>query len=83
MLEPSANTLGPALQRLQQTATLNPNMKRGFNALYDYTSDEKGIRHALLEKDAAAVDEADALYMFGVCAAFVSYLISKTKLQRK
>jgi hypothetical protein len=79
-LEPSASTLGPALHKLQSTVTLNSNMKRGFNALYDYTSDEQGIRHALIENGAAAVDEVDALYMLGACASFVTYLIRKAKL---
>ncbi|MDI3562541.1 hypothetical protein [Bradyrhizobium sp. Arg816] len=54
-------------------------MKNGFNSLYNYTSDEKGIRHALLDDSAAKVDETDALFMFGACAAFVSYLIGKAR----
>ncbi|MEN2787568.1 AbiJ-NTD4 domain-containing protein [Sphingomonas qilianensis] len=78
-LEPTASTLGPALHKLQTTVTLNPNMKRGFNALYDYTSDEQGIRHALIDQGAPVVDETDALYMFGACASFVTYLIRKSK----
>jgi hypothetical protein len=53
-------------------------MKSGFTKLYAYTSDEGGIRHALLE-NAAKVDEADALFMLGACAAFVSYLINKAR----
>jgi hypothetical protein len=42
-----------------------------------YTSDENGIRHALLDDGTAKVDETDALFMIGACAAFVSYLLSK------
>jgi hypothetical protein len=52
-------------------------MKSGFGSLYGYTSDSQGIRHALLDKDAPDVDEADALFMIGACAAFVSYLVNK------
>jgi hypothetical protein len=29
---------------------MNP-YKRGFTAIYGFTSDQQGIRHALLEKD--------------------------------
>jgi hypothetical protein len=58
---------------------MHPAMKKGFTSLYAYTSDEKGIRHALLDDRAAKVDEADALFMLGACAAFVSYLINKAR----
>ena len=54
-------------------------MKSGFEKLYGYSSDEKGIRHALLDDPAAQVDETDALFMIGACAAFVSYLINKAR----
>jgi hypothetical protein len=54
-------------------------MKRGFLSLHGYTSDENGIRHALLEEGAAKVAETDALFMIGACAAFVSYLINKAR----
>ena len=78
-IDPTASTLGAALVKLEKSGTINPNLKRGINALYDYTSDEDGIRHALIAKDAPDVDEADALYMFGACASFVTYLITKTR----
>jgi hypothetical protein len=54
-------------------------MKAGFKNLYGFTSDESGIRHPLLEKGTARVDEIDALFMIGACAAFVSYLINKAR----
>ena len=54
-------------------------MKRGFSALYGYTNDERGIRHALLDQDAARVDEAEALFILGACAAFVNYLVAKAR----
>jgi len=59
--------------------TIHGAMKAAFNSLYGYTSDEQGIRHALLEAGAPAVDETDALFMMGACAAFVSYLINKAR----
>jgi len=54
-------------------------LKRGFTAIYGFTSDEQGIRHSLLEKESPTVDEADAQFMIGACSAFVSYLISKAR----
>jgi hypothetical protein len=44
-----------------------------------YTSDEEGVRHALVFGDEAQVDEADALFMLGACASFVSYLLARSQ----
>jgi hypothetical protein len=77
-LEPSAALTG-ALQRLESKANIHNALKRGFSSLYGYTSDEKGIRHPLLDDRDANVDETDALFMIGACAAFVSYLINKAR----
>ena len=78
-LEPTANTLAPALAKLEKKVRIHPALSRGFGNLYGFTSDEKGIRHPLLDEPVANVDETDALYMLGSCAAFVSYLISKAR----
>lgn len=78
-LDPTADVLSKALAKLEPKISIHPAMKKGFVALYAYTSDEGGIRHALLE-DAAKVDEADALFMLGACASFVSYLLNKARL---
>jgi hypothetical protein len=77
-LDPSAD-LSKALARLEQKISIHGGMKKGFTSLYGYTSDEGGIRHALLEAGEAKVDEADALFMIGACAAFVSYLLNKAR----
>jgi hypothetical protein len=79
VLEPSAATLTPALAALSTKVRIHPALKSGFSNLYGYTSDEKGVRHALIDGAAADVDEADALYMLGACASFVSYLINKAR----
>ena len=76
----SLQTLAGALQRLERTSRIHPSLKNGFTSIYGYTSDEKGIRHSLLDDAQAEVDEADALFMMGACAAFVSYLINKARL---
>lgn len=79
VLDSGTKDLGGALTTLERGAKIHPAMKRGFTALYGYTSDEQGIRHALLDEGAANVDEADALFMLGACAAFVSYMINKAR----
>ena len=80
-LDPTASTLGPALKTLAKHGKVHGSLQAGFDKLYGFTSDEKGVRHALIDDPVADVDEADALYMLGACAAFVSYLIRKTSLQ--
>lgn len=78
LLEPHAD-LSRALAKLERSAKIHGAMKSGFLSLYGYTSDEEGIRHALLEQDAPSADETDALFMMGACASFVSYLINKAQ----
>jgi hypothetical protein len=78
VLEPSGD-FGKALSKLEQKTNIHGALKKGFLALYGFSSDEQGIRHPLLEKEAPAVDEADAMFMIGACSAFVSYLVSKSR----
>lgn len=74
--EKSSTGLRPALESLERSAKIHPALKNGFISIYGWTSDEGGIRHALLE-DEAKVDSTDAVFMFGACASFVSYLIAR------
>ena len=74
-------TLGSALKEIEKNYPLHPAFKKALSELYGFTSDENGIRHSLLDKSNAAVDEADALFMLGACASFVSYLLSRTRLK--
>jgi hypothetical protein len=76
VLEPKGD-FAKALAKLETKAKIHGGLKAGFNSIYGFTSDEKGIRHPLLDDGAAKVDETDALFMIGACAAFVSYLINK------
>lgn len=64
-------TLGKALKQLGVHAAL----EKGFSAIYGYTSDADGIRHALLEE--STVDADDAKFFLVSCSAFVNYLIAK------
>ena len=79
MIDPKASKeLGPALTSLTNTGVIkHPALKGAFAKLYGYTSDEQGIRHALLEKDSPAVDIDEAVFMFGACASFAAYLVNK------
>ena len=70
--------LGPALDSLEKAGLLkHPALKEAFKKLYGYTSDEQGIRHALLDKDAPDVGLDEAIFMFGACASFAAYLVNK------
>lgn len=76
LIEPTAETLGPALSKLETRGVINGAQKRAFSALYGYTSDTQGVRHALTFDSKPSVTEQDAIFMFGACAAFVSYLVA-------
>jgi hypothetical protein len=65
-------TLGEALKVLEKRGKIHPALKDGFLKLYGYTSDEQGIRHAML--DESKVTQADARFMLLSCTSFVNYL---------
>ena len=75
LLDPAASaTLGPALKALKKYGSLHPVLEHAFNKLYGYTSDEQGIRHALLDAPDNNVGMDEALFMLTACASFASYL---------
>lgn len=65
-------TLGDALKTIEKSGHLHPALKEGFLKLYGYTSDEQGIRHAML--DEPNLTAADARYFLVSCSSFVNYL---------
>ncbi len=69
-------TLGEALNVLEKNGKLHPALKRAFGALYGYTNDTNGIRHALIEE--SNLTSADARFMLISCSAFVNYVIAST-----
>lgn len=74
----AAKTLGPALKSLKDRGVLpHEALAKAFRALYGYTSDEQGIRHALPDRDEANVGLDEAMFMYGACASFAAYLVSK------
>jgi hypothetical protein len=68
-------TLGDALKAIERAGKLHPALKDGFLKLYGYTSDEQGIRHAML--DEPSLTPADARYFLVSCSSFVNYLKSQ------
>ena len=72
-------TLGQLIKKLEQHIGLHPALKNAFSNLYGYTSDEGGIRHALIDKDAADFDHAK--FMLVVCSAFVGFVLSKAEIE--
>lgn len=77
-IDPKSQTLRPALNSLEKAGLIkHPALKEAFSKLYGYTSDEQGIRHALLNQDSADVGVDEAVFMFGACASFAAYLVNK------
>lgn len=72
-----ATKLSDALAEIEKRGHLHRGLKRAFEALYGYSSQQEGVRHPLVFDDEAKVDEADALFMLGACASFVSYLLAQ------
>lgn len=67
-------TLGSALSILEKKKNLHPALKSSFSALYGYTSDADGIRHALMAQE--SLTKTDARYMLVSCTAFINYAIA-------
>ena len=84
VIAPKTKTLGEALKVLEDMGLLEHSaLRQGFNNIYGYTNDEQGIRHALLSQDLANVGQDEALFMFGACASFASYLSRKHLAMQK
>lgn len=71
----SSATLGAALKDLEKKSAVHPALKSSFTALYGWTSDSGGIRHAMLEE--SKLSFTDAKFMLVACTAFVNYLVGK------
>ncbi|EIF32990.1 hypothetical protein BCh11DRAFT_00746 [Burkholderia sp. Ch1-1] len=67
-------TLNKALVVLEKQGKLHPCLKKGYSALYEYTNDADGIRHALM--DEPNLTAADAKFFILACTSFVNYLKS-------
>lgn len=70
-------TLGAALKVLNNGGIdIHSALAAGFEKIYGYTSDQDGIRHAILD-ESKTVDPEDALFMLVSCSAFCNYLQQK------
>ena len=72
--EANADGLAGALRELSKKVEIHPALQAGFIKLYGYTSDEDGIRHAILDKKEIGYEEAK--FMVVSCSAFVNFLIT-------
>ena len=66
-----------ALKVLSEKANLHGALRSAFEKLYGFTSDDDGIRHAIIDDPSAGFDEAK--YMIVSCSAFCSYLLGKAQ----
>jgi len=70
-----ANDLTEALRSLKNKVHLHPALEQAFVKIYAYTSDENGIRHALMSESNLRFE--DAKFMLVACSAFINYLTAK------
>jgi hypothetical protein len=68
-------TLGDALAEMEKSGKMHPALRKSLSALYGYTSDEQGIRHAML--DEPKLTAADAKFLLVACSAFINYMKEK------
>ena len=68
-------TLGQLIKKLEDEINLHPALGTAFSKLYGYTSEEGGIRHAILESENVVFE--DAKFFLVVCSAFVNYVESR------
>lgn len=68
-------TLGQALSIIGREGKIHPSLIDAFSKLYGYTSDEGGIRHAMVEEPNLA--PSDAKFFIMSCTSFINYMKSK------
>ena len=59
-----------------QKFALHPQLRQGWTNIYNWTSNDEGIRHGLTREPLNA-GLAEARYMVVACSAFVNYLVAK------
>ena len=69
-------TLGQLTKKLQEEIGVHPALGKALSSLYGYTSDEDGIRHAILESKTVTFD--DAKFFLVICSAFINFVNAKT-----
>lgn len=69
-------TLSTAIKLIDGSLGLHPAFRDAVLKFYGWTSDEKGVRHSLLDEE-STIDEADAHFAIVNCAGIVNFLIAK------
>jgi hypothetical protein len=70
-------TLGQLIKKMEEEIGLHPALNKAFSSLYGYTSDQDGIRHAILEQPDIGFDEAK--FFLVVCSAFANFVRSRVQ----
>jgi hypothetical protein len=69
------DTLGAAVKKISANAPLHPAFEQALLKLYGFTSDEGGIRHALMDEPSLGYPEAK--FMLVLCSAFANFLLTR------
>jgi uncharacterized protein (DUF1810 family) len=70
-----SDTLGAAVKKVSTRTPLHPAFEQALLKLYGFTSDEGGIRHALMEEP--SLGYSDAKFMLVLCSAFTNFLLAR------
>jgi hypothetical protein len=70
-----SDTLGAAVKKIAAKTPLHSAFEQALLKLYGFTSDEGGIRHALMEEP--SLQYADAKFMLVLCSAFANFLLAR------
>lgn len=73
-----AQGLTGALTDLNAKVPIHAALRSAFRKLYGYSSDESGIRHAILDESNVGFDEAK--FMIVACSAFVNFITAKASV---
>jgi hypothetical protein len=79
--DPSA-VLSKAVKSLVNETGVHKALADAFDKLYAYTSDEKGIRHALVFGNNEKVGLDEAVFFLSACTAFVGFLSRKKSAEK-
>jgi hypothetical protein len=70
-----SDTLGAAVKKVSTKTPMHPAFEQALLKLYGFTSDEGGIRHALMEEQ--SLGYADAKFMLVLFSAFTNFLLAR------
>lgn len=71
-------TLGKALDKIEtqgKKIKIHPALRSAYSSLYGYTSDEGGIRHAMMDEPTLYAE--DAKFFLFLCSSFINYIKAK------